>query len=173
MKIITNDKVYVQYCDIFNLFNIVNLMKINCPKSVSSRCFHKGIVVNGDNRYAFMEFGEKEAISFFKNIDCIVDYASLINKTEEELLEMIRILFEEGKSLIDKYNNMNSKNQNKNYHNMYKDYHLKSYKAHSIRDFLLYKKGELQFCIPSDIKIEKPIDNQPKKPFIKTIIDIL
>ena len=37
MKIITNDAVYVQYCDIFNLVDIVTLMGVNCPSSVSTR----------------------------------------------------------------------------------------------------------------------------------------
>ncbi len=172
MKIITNDAVYVQYCDIFNIIDIVTLMKIECPTSVSRRCFRNDIVVDGDNRYAFMEFKEKDAIAFFKKLDCIIDYSSVFNKSEEELLEMIKVLFDEATALIDKYNKMNTKNQNKNYHKMHSEYHLKSYKAHSIRDYLKYKKGEIKFDIPDNLKLEE-IDEKPKeKNLVKTIIDI-
>lgn len=172
MKIITNDAVYIQYCDIFNLLDIVSLMKINCPQSVSRRCFQNNIVVDGDNRYAFMEFREKDAIIFFKKLDCIVDYSSIVNKNEEELLQQIKELFEEAENMIDKYNKMDRKNQNKNYHKMYKEYRLKSYKVHSIKDYLLYKKGELSFDIPDNLKIEPIEEKEKPKNFIKTIVDI-
>lgn len=172
MKIITNDAVYVQYCDVFNIIDIVTLMKIECPNCVSRRCFRNDIVVDGDNRYAFMEFKEKEAINFFKKLDCIIDYSCVFNKSEEELLEMIRVLFEEATALIDKYNKMNTKNQNKNYHKMHSEYHLKSYKAHSIKDYLMYKKGELNFDIPDNLKLEEVVEKPKEKNLVKTIIDI-
>ena len=173
MKIITNDAVYVQYCDIFNLVDIVTLMGVNCPSSVSTRCFRNDIVVDGDNRYAFMEFKEKDAITFFKKIDCIVDYAFLVSKKDEELLEIIRLLFEEGKAIIDKYEKMDRNHQNKNYHKMYAEYRLKSYKVHSIKDYMLYKKGEIVFDIPNNLKIDVPQQEKGKpKNLIKTIVDI-
>ena len=47
MKIVTKDKVYVQYSDIMNLLPIITLANINCPLSVSSRCFAKSIIIDG------------------------------------------------------------------------------------------------------------------------------
>ena len=84
MKIITNDKAYIQYSDAFNLATIVSLMNLTCPPSVTSKCFRTDFVVNGDNRYAFIEFTEKDAIEFIKKIDCIVNYDEFINKPEDE-----------------------------------------------------------------------------------------
>ena len=173
MKIITKDAVYVQYCDIFNLMDITRLMKLECPQSVSLKCFRNDVVVNGDNRYAFMEFKEKDAINYFKKIDCIIDYAVMASKTEEEIVEMFNNLAKEAKDIIDKYNKMDRDQQIRNYKKMHGQYHLKSYKAHSISDYLAYRKGELQYNIPENLKLPEP---QPEKPneknFIKTIIDI-
>lgn len=173
MKIITKDAVYVQYCDIFNLMDINRIMKLTCPTSVSMKCFRNDIVINGDNRYAFMEFREKDAINYFKRIDCIIDYAQVASKQEEELVNMFNNLAKEAKELIDKYNKMDRKNQNKNYNRMHNQYQLVSYKAHSLNNYLAYRKGEVQFDIPENLKIVEPQeDNQNGKSFIKAIIDI-
>ena len=84
MKIITKDAAYVQFCDVFNFMDITRLMRLDCPKSISMRCFTNQIVVDGDNRYAFMEFKEKDAINFIKKLDCIIDYSFVATKTDEE-----------------------------------------------------------------------------------------
>ena len=67
MKIITENKVYVQYSDIVNLLSIITLANISCPLSVSKRCFAKSIIIDGENKYAFIEFTEPDAIKFFKS----------------------------------------------------------------------------------------------------------
>ena len=168
MKIITNDRAYIQYADAFNLPSIISLMGITCPPSVTNKCFRKDFVVNGDNRYSFIEFHEKEAIEFFKKIDCIASY-ELIEKEEEELLELVKNLIKEGQDLINKYNKMDSRKQKKNFHKYQNLYHLKTYKAHSIKELILYKRGVNVYDLP--IQEKRTEEEKPKEKVKKNIVN--
>ena len=175
MKILTKDKVYVQYSDIVNLLPIVTLLNINCPVSVSRVCFAKNIVIEGTNRYAFLEFTDKEAIDFFKNFPYFASYNELINKDEIEIMNIIKELSAEATKLIEKYNSLNRKKQHKDYKKYYTEYQLKCYKAISLNDFLLYKKGEIKFDLPSDtpeIKKEEKKEVSKKKTFLENVFII-
>ena len=168
MKIIKENKVYIQLSDVFNLNQIITLLNLKCPISVTRKCFNDNIVIDGDNRDCFLEFTDKEAIIFFKKIDCIVDYYDLRTKNEEELMNMIKKLHQEVTIMTDKYNHMSHNNQNKNYRKYQKDYYLKSYKAHSINSFLAYLKGEKDLPLPNDIKPLETKKEEKSKTFIKT-----
>ena len=170
MKIITEDRVYVQYQDAFNLPTIVSLLGITCPVSVTRKCYQKDFVVTGDNRYAFIEFTEKESIDFFKKIDCIANYNELINKSEEELFKEIDTVLTEAQDIIKKYEKMSSKKQKKNYKKYFNQYHIKQYKAHSIKELLLYKKGVYVSELPNGIKetFDKETQKEIEKKLIKT-----
>ena len=170
MKIITNDKAYIQYSNAFNLATIVSLMNLTCPPSVTSKCFRTDFVVNGDNRYAFIEFTEKDAIEFIKKIDCIVNYDELINKPEDELLEMVKDLIKNAKDVIDKYNGMDAKKQHKNYKKLHSLYHLSMYKAHSLKELILFKKGVNIYDLP----VGNPqVEEEKKKEKVKkNMIDV-
>lgn len=173
MKIITKDAAYVQFCDVFNFMDITRLMKLDCPKSISMRCFTNQIVVDGDNRYAFMEFKEKDAINFIKKLDCIIDYSFVATKTDEELYDLMKKLHEESRNLVEKYEKMNRSQQSKNYSKLYGEYHIKAYKAHSINDYLLYRKGEIKFDIPENLRLEEVKNDSPKeKTYVNTVVDI-
>lgn len=170
MKIITEDKVYVQYQDAFNLSTIVSYLGINCPVSVTRKCYQREIVVNGDNRYAFIEFNERDAIDFFKKLDCIANYNELINKSEEEILKEIDKALDEGQKIIKKYEEMDTRRQQKNYTKLHNQYHIKQYKAHSIKELLMYKKGIYNYDLPNGIKetFEKETQKEIKKNLVKT-----
>ncbi len=173
MKIITENKVYIQLSDVFNLNPIITTLNLRCPVSVTRKCFSDNIVIDGDNRDCFLEFDDREAISFFKKIDCIVDYCELCSKSEDELMEMIKKLHDEVKVMTNKYNNMSRNNQSKRYQSYQKEYYLKSYKAHSINSFLSYKRGEKELILPDDIETLKPKKEDKPKTFIKTITEII
>ena len=170
MKIITDYKVYVQYQDAFNIPTIVSLLDITCPVSVTRKCYQKEFVVTGDNRYAFIEFTEKDAIDFFKKIDCIANYNELINKSEEELLKEIDKVLTEAQNIIKKYEKMDTKKKQRNYKKLQNQYHIKQYKAHSIKELMLYKKGVYIYDLPNGIKeaFEKETQEETKKNLIKT-----
>ena len=175
MKIITKDKVYVQYSDIINLLPIISLTKIACPLSVSKKCFAKTIVIDGTNRYAFIDFDEKDAIDFFTKFSYFASYNDLINKSEMDIMNILKNLSDEANQLIEKYNSLNHKRQQRDYKKYYTEYQLKCYKAMSLNDFLLYKKGEIEFDLPSDtpeITKEEEKEIPKKKTFLENIFII-
>ena len=170
MKIITEDRAYVQYQDAFNLSTIVSYLNITCPVSVTRKCYQREVVVNGDNRYAFIEFTEKDAIDFFKRLDCIASYNDLINKSEDEILKEIDKVLNESQEIIKKYEKMDTKRQQRNYTKLHNQYHIKQYKAHSMKELLLYKKGIYIYDLPNGIKeaFEKETQKEIKKNLVKT-----
>ncbi len=175
MKIITENKVYVQYSDIVNLLSIITLANISCPLSVSKRCFAKSIIIDGENKYAFIEFTEPEAIKFFKSFPYFASYNELINKSEMEIMKLLEALNDEANKLINKYNSLNRNKQNKEYRKYCREYQLKCYIAMSLNDFLLYKKGEIEFDLPSDapkIAKEEKKEVPKKKTFLENILPI-
>jgi len=175
MKILTEDKVYVQYSDIINLLPIVSLANISCPLSVSRRCFANTIIIDGNNRYAFLEFSDKDAIDFFKKFSYFASYNELINKDEMEIMNLLKDLSDEANKMINKYNSLNKNKQRKLYKKYYTDYQLLCYKAISLNDFLLYKKGEIEFDLPSDtpeIKKEEKKEVSKKETFLENIFVI-
>ena len=92
-----------------------------------------------------------------------------------EIMNILKLLGEEANKLIEKYNSLNRRKQQKEYKKYYTEYQLKCYKAISLNDFLLYKKGEIEFDLPSDtpeIKKEEEKEIPKKKTFLENIFII-
>lgn len=147
MKIITENKVYVQKNDIAYL----NRTDMPIPASIFMKVFGQGVVIIDDrNRYEFVEFTEPEEIKFFKKQDWIIDYNEVKDLSETELIELGQNMTKKSNEIVEKYNSMTQKERRKN-REMVVLYELLWYKIHSLKDLLLYKKGKLKMTMPTEV----------------------
>ena len=151
MKIFTENKVYVQKNDIAYL----NQTDLPIPASIFMKVFGQGVVIIDDrNRYEFMEFTKSEEIDFFKKLDWIIDYNEVKELTEDELMALGQSIAERSNMIAKKYNAMTQKEREKN-QNMIFEHELLEFKMHSLKDIILFKRGDLKIKLPKDVS--KPI----------------
>ena len=133
VKIITDDAVYVQKNDITYL----NHTDLPIPASIFMKVFGNGIVVVDDsNRYEFEKFENTDEIEFFKGLDWIVDYNSVKDLSDDEIIEI-------GQSIAQKFNSMSSDERKENME-MITQCELLDFKMYSLRDILWFKNGKLK-----------------------------
>lgn len=151
MKIITDNCVYVQMNDIMFL----NQTDLSIPVSIFLKVFNDDVVIINDrNRYDFVKFDDALEIEFFRNLDFIVDYNSVKDLSEEEIIDMGQKVANKKNSIAKTYNAMTSSIREENMHLVYECERL-DYKMYSLRDVLWFRQGRLKFNLPSEIIGEK------------------
>lgn len=146
MKIITDNKAYVQLNDMGCLIN----SNISIPSSIIMKVFGKGATIIDDrNRYEFIEFNEPGEIEFFKNLDWMIDYNSIKDLVEEEIIEMGKKIAEENNAIAQIYNAMTSEEQG-NHEDLIFQSELLQFKMFSLRDVLWLKQGHISMKLPDE-----------------------
>ena len=85
MKIITDNAAYVQKKDIAYL----SQTNIARPISIFLKVFDLGaITIDENNKNEFIKFDSQKDISFFRNIDWIIDYNEVKDLSEKEIIEL-------------------------------------------------------------------------------------
>ena len=171
MKIMTNEKVYLQLNDISQLMIYLMINKSHCPKVVFDRLFQERFVCNDDNKYDFICFEEEEAITFFKEATYIIDYNELKDYSKEELTNIATTVLEERNNVVAEFNKLPDAKKKAEQLKNSKACLLFNFKLNSIRDLVWYKQGFIYFKLPEGV--EPPIDLDYKKQritFIKSTI---
>ena len=151
MKIITDNCVYVQMNDIMFL----NQTDLSIPVSIFLKVFNDDVVIIDDrNRYDFVKFDDALEIEFFRNLDFIVDYNSVKDLSEEEIIDMGEKVANKRNSIAKTYNAMTRSIREENMYLVYECERL-DYKMYSLRDILWFRQGRLKFNLPSEIIGEK------------------
>lgn len=117
MKLLVNDKMYVQYTDLVFLTNLPNFV----IEEMSKENTHNGLE----------EFTSKESIEYFNSRDEIIDYNVIKNLSEEALYDYIHSLHE----LFFRINNYHYKN-----HREKRKMEICEYKVEKLKDYIDYKK---------------------------------
>lgn len=165
MKIITSDAVYVQKNDIIML----NHTDLAIPASIFMQVFGSGIVIIDDsNRYEFEKFEEKDEIVFFNKLDWIVDYNEVKDLDENQIIEMGQSIAEQQNDIARKYNGMTNEERKKN-SQLVMEHELLGFKMNSLRDFLWFKQGHIQFDLPDDISYPDGYQKTEEKGFQKIL----
>lgn len=87
MKIITNDKVYIQKYD---LKYFVNVLHESIPKSLYDRYFgENGDTITDSNKYEFIELTDTKERLVFINDKRLLSYDEVKDKSEDELIDEI------------------------------------------------------------------------------------
>ena len=145
MKIINreNDQevVYVQKSDMMYVTH-------NCdsfPAALMEDFFSDIVIINGDNRNEFVRFTDPSEVDFFRKQEWIIDYRDFRNLSEAEIMDMGTSTIDELNAVAEEFNG--TKNEKKK-EELYKKHELLDYKFNSIREFLWFKQGHIQYSIP-------------------------
>ena len=154
MKIIIDGKAYVQLNDIMYLIH--DLDGACVPASIFEVVFEEGkpLICSDENRYEFIEFDDGDSIEFFKKAEYSVDYLSLKDKSEEELIQIGTEITEEKNKLAKKYNEMSDEDKKKN-QSIVSEYKMLEFKMFSIRDIVWMKQGRLKIKLPNFLEKEE------------------
>ena len=163
MKIITEDKAYVQLND------LQYLMRSNkaIPSSIIESVFGEVFIVTDNNRYEFKEFTKKEEIEFFANLDYSVDYAKLASMSEEEIMAYGMSIAEEKNKFAEKFNAMSEEERKEKYEEAADYAELLDFKMLSVRDILWFKQGHLKMKLPKGLKFSSEEDSKQEKKGLK------
>ena len=147
MKIVLEDKVYVQLNDIMYLIH--NLDGVAIPAGLLEIVFKNGepFCCTDDNRYDFIEFRDKQSIEFFKGFDYSVDYLFFKDMSVEEVIDIGKSLSDERNNLAKKFNEMSNEDKEKNI-SIISECELLDFKLESLRDIVWMKKGYLKIKLP-------------------------
>ncbi len=147
MKIITEKAVYVQKNDIAYLTHT----DLPIPASIFMKVFGSGVVIIDDhNRYEFERFEEGDEIEFFKSLDWIVDYHSVKDLSDGEIIEIGQNIAQTKNQIAQKFNSMSGDEREKNFE-MVTQCELLDFQMYSLRDILWFKQGHLKMTLPEGI----------------------
>ncbi len=170
MKILTNDKIYIQLKDIAFLIHIFPHITLKCPKQVLTKCFSKILIFNDENKYDFMEFDDIESISFLNNLSFIVNYYDYEDLSFKEIIRNVENIGNELNNLADKYQDLDEKNQEEKYEKFSYLFEIKYYKMTSIREIYQIKTGELKVNLPI-LEEKKPIKEKGLKKHLNKLFN--
>ena len=149
MKFVLKDKVYVQNNDLSLLMRAMEGK--NIPASIIDKVFGEVFICCDENRYDYVEFDQPEEIEFFKSLTYSVDYMSVKDLSEEDLIKVGSGILEQRNEIAKKWNSM-SEEERKNNQDLYLECELLDFKALSIRDVIWFKNKTLKMPLPREVK---------------------
>ena len=164
MKIITNNKIYVQYIDLAHLMQMIEGTNIKVPSKVINLIFGDIFICDDSNKYKLMEFEDKETINFFKNIDYIINYDDVKGLSFDEYMVLVKKTYDKMVSLNEKYQSMPEKGQEKLRKRIIKEFSLLEYKLESYKHILWFIEGHIDMELPEGYNYPKK-----EKTFSKTL----
>jgi len=144
MKIITNEKAYIQIKDLSFIINTID------KKTIPNWLIQKYFLELNRYKYDFIELQSNDEIEFLKHLDCIIDYLALKDKKMDELMEIINETITKKNELDIKSQLMFQKEQNDNYE-LVTQSKLLDFKINSIKELLLFKSGYIMMNLPDGI----------------------
>ena len=171
MKIITENAVYVQKNDIAYLTHT----DLPIPASIFRKVFSNEMtIIDDSNRYEFEKFEDDNEIEFFKGLDWIVDYNSVKDLSDDEIIEIKQNIVQARSQIAEQFNSM-SEDERKENLGMITQCELLVFKIYSLRDILWFKQGHLKMNLPEGVdypeefipKDEKGIQKLMKRIFPK------
>lgn len=158
MKILKNNKIYVQKIDIEFLKYTMGILPDNILTTINLDDYEK---------YDFLCFTNEEDIEFFKNLECLIDYNEFENKDTDEIKETGERLVGEfefiSKSL---YQGTLDSDEYKKTMKRYKEL---NHMITSLRDLMDYKLGLLKLNITTKKSKLKRLLNKIKRDRNETI----
>ena len=167
MKVLLNNKIYVQRKDIAFLIHIFPHISSKFPKQVLKRCFSKILICNDDNKYDFIEFDDIDSIKFFNNLSYIVNYYDYEGLSFEEIIRNVENIGNDINNLSDKYQELSEKVKKEKYSRFKYLIEIRFHKMNSIREVYKIKTGELNVNLPilEERKEEKSLKKHLNKLF--------
>lgn len=161
MKILTKNAIYIQKNDLAYLMTTIP----NVPDNIITKAIKQGeMIIDNTHRYEFIKFTKKNEIEYLNKQDWILDYNSIKNLTEKEMITLGQNIVKERNILAKKFNAMP---EEKRLQSLYMEIQCGQleFKMNSLRDYIFYKQGKIKMSIP------KPEEQKDKtiKVLVKSI----
>lgn len=151
MKVIEGNKVYVQNIDVSRLLQMVAGLGISCPEGVLNQIYGEWFICVPDNQYEFKEYEGKEIVDFFSKLDFIIDYDSIKDLSDDEIMAIGEQICTERNRIARRYNNLSEEEAEKICEKVHAEIKVADFKLEGIRDYLWFKQGHIKFSLPNGI----------------------
>ena len=151
MKVLKNNAIYIQKNDLAYLVTTVQ----NVPDSIISKAVKYGeMIIDNKHRYEFIKFTKKSDIAYLNKQNWLLDYNSIKDLTEKEMIKMGENIAKERNRLAKKFNSLPVE---KRMQGLYMELECSQleYKMNSLRDFILYQQGRISMDLPKEEKDSK------------------
>ena len=153
MKVFKDDAVYVQIYDLGFLFN----HGIKMPFSVFEKSFKDSSDISV-NKYKFKKFKDDESIRFFSQLDWILDYDNLKNLSKEDLTKLGKKISDSVDEKTTYYSKLTEEEKITN-KSVIQECDLLMFQLHTIIDYEMYLKGELEIPFLDELNEESKKSN--------------
>ena len=150
--------VYVQMQDIMHL----NQSDLPIPASIYTKVFTGVTIVNDSNRFDFVRFDEEHEVSFFRDLEFVIDYDKYKDLTDEQLEEEGRKLAVKAYGFAKKWNNM-SKEERKQNSNLLQEHENLGYMLNFLSEIYAIKHRKRKMPFPEFVHVPEA----KRKPFFK------
>lgn len=145
--------VYVQLQDLMYLINDSN---IPIPASIITQVFSDIVIVTDENRFDFVKFVEESEISFFKELDFILDFDEYKDLTDKQLEEKADSFICKSNDIALKWNNMSKDEKSKNT-KLYDEYYHIKYMLGFLSEIYAVKHRKRTMPFPEFVKFAKHV----------------
>lgn len=155
--------VYVQMQDIMYLHQ----SDLPVLASIYTKVLTGVTIVDDSNRFDFVRFDEEYEVSFFKDLEFIIDYDKYKDLTDEQLEEESKKLAVKANEIAEKWNNM-SKEERKQNTNLRQEHENLGYMLNFLSEIYAVKHHKRKMPFPKFVKVPKTL----RKPFFKKDKDV-
>ena len=150
--------VYVQMQDIMHL----NQSDLPIPASIYIKVFTGITIVDDSNRFDFVRFDEEHEVSFFRDLEFVIDYEKYKDLTDEQLKEEGKKLAVKANEIAEKWNNMSEEERKQNT-NLLQEHKNLGYMLNFLSEIYAVKHHKKKMPFPEFVKVSKA----KRKPFFK------
>lgn len=151
MKIIRDNKIYVQRSDISMMSVDDNLKDNETVKKILSM----GFSYDEKNKYDFLPFTEEDVIELLSKLDYIIDYDEIKDMSDEDLDGLAKETADERNNVTVRYARLDEEEMRREFKKARNEISLLEYKIISLRDLSWFRSGHLKFALPEGAEYPK------------------
>lgn len=151
MKILRNNKVYVQNKDLVKTMQGSIQYHVGIPNEVVNKVFSDSFDIAPDNVDEFVTFEEKDSEVFFKKLPFIVDYDRTISLSEREIIDQIRETMAVINGICSNYTRIMKNQTSHEYYRTMMTIDLLEHKFYDLRTILWEKQGKQSIKMPFEL----------------------
>ncbi len=155
--------VYVQMQDIMHL----NQSDLPIPASIYTKVFTGVTIVDDSNRFDFVRFDEEYEVSFFRDLEFVIDYDKYKDLTDEQLEDEGKKLAVKANEIAEKWNNMSEEERKQNT-NLLQEHENLGYMLDFLSEIYAIKHRKKKMPFPEFVHVPKA----KRKPFFKKDKDV-
>ena len=151
MKIVRNNKVFVQNKDLFKTMQGSITYKVGIPNEVVGKVFTDDFKVDMDQMDKFVTFEEADSVEFFQKMAFLVDYDEMRKLSERELIAKINETMAVISGICANFNKAGMKRTLSDYNQVLTTINLLEHKFYDLRTILWEKQNHCYINKPYEL----------------------